>query len=38
MMPDDVYDIAGREEGLMDGEVDGAVQRVNVDCSRAFCI
>ncbi len=30
-------DIARREEGLVDGEVDAAVQRMDVDGCRAFC-
>ena len=38
MMSDDVYDVAGWEEWLVDGEVDGAVQRVNVDRRRPFCM
>ncbi len=30
-------DIAGWEEGLVDGEVDAAVKRMDVDGCRAFC-
>jgi hypothetical protein len=37
MVADDVDDIPGREEGLVDGQVDAAVQRMDVDGCRAFC-
>jgi hypothetical protein len=37
MVSDDVDDIARREEGLVDGQVDAAVQRMNVDGCRALC-
>ena len=31
MVPDNVDDISRREEGLVDGQVDGGVERVDVD-------
>ena len=31
VVSDDVYDVAGGEEGLVDGQVDGRVQGVDVD-------
>ncbi len=37
MVSDDVDDIARWEEGLVDGQIDAAVQRMYVDGCRAFC-
>jgi hypothetical protein len=37
MVADDVDDIARWEEGLVDGQIDAAVQRMDVDGCRAFC-
>jgi hypothetical protein len=37
MVADDVDDIARWEEGLVDGQVDAAVQRMDVYGCRAFC-
>ena len=31
MVPDNVDDISRREKGLVDGQVDGGVERVDVD-------
>ena len=31
MVPDNVDDVSRREEGLVDGQVDGGVERVDVD-------